>query len=71
MSASYESVVLRMSTDPEPHNAFISVHPQRPVVKPNADGVKATHSLEMERGMPGIPFQQLELTIRKHADGQG
>jgi hypothetical protein len=40
-------------------------------VKPNPDGVKATHSLEMKRGMPGIAFEQLKLTIRKLPDEQG
>ena len=70
-SASYQSVVLGMSTDPEPHHSVISVHPEGPIVKPNPNGVKAAHSLEMKRGMSGIAFQQLKLTIRKLANGQG
>jgi hypothetical protein len=60
-----------MSTDPEPHYSVFSVHPQGAVVKPNPDGVKAAHALEMKRGMSGIAFEQLKLTIRKVANGQG
>jgi hypothetical protein len=60
-----------MSTNPEPHYSVFSVHPQGAVVKPNPDGVKAARALEMKRGMPGILFKQLELTIRKLPDGQG
>jgi hypothetical protein len=60
-----------MSADPEPHHSVINVHPQGAVVKPNPDGVKAAHSLEMKRGMPGIAFEQLKLTIRKLPDEQG
>jgi hypothetical protein len=60
-----------MSADPEPHYSAISVHAEGAVVKSNPDGVKAADSLEMKRGMPGILFKQLELTIRKLANGQG
>lgn len=68
-SASHESVVLRVSADPEPHHPVVSVHTQGAVVKPNPDGVKAAHALEMKRGMSGIAFEQLELTIRKLPNG--
>ena len=70
-SASHESIVLSMSADPEPDHSVINVDPQSAVVKPNPDGVKAAHSLEMKRGMPGILFKQLELTIRKLAHSHG
>ena len=60
-----------MSADPEPHYSVISVHTQGAVVKPNSDGMKAAHSLEMKRRMFGITFQQLKLTIRKLTDGYG
>ncbi len=60
-----------MSADPEPHHSVISLHPQSAVVKPNPDGVKATHSLEMKGGMPGIAFEQLKLAIRQLAYGEG
>ena len=59
-----------MSTDPEPDNSVISVDPEGAVVKPNPNGVKAAHALEMKRGMSGIAFEQPKLTIRKLTDSQ-
>src|SRR5438876_471905 len=70
-SASHEPVVLRMATDPEPHHPAVSVHAEGSVVKSNPHGVKAVHSLEMKRGMFWIAFEQLKVTIRELADGQG
>ena len=70
-SASHEPVVLRMATDPEPHHPAVSVHAEGAMVKSNPDRVKAVHPLEMKRGMFWIAFEQLKLTIRELADGQG
>jgi hypothetical protein len=46
--ANHQSIVLRMSTDPEPHYAVISGHTQSAVVKPNPNGEKSANTLEME-----------------------
>lgn len=58
-----------MSADPEPKNAVVGIDRERSVMRSDPHGVKATHALEVERGMSGIGLKEVELLVGERADG--
>ncbi|MFI0847354.1 hypothetical protein [Mesorhizobium sp. IMUNJ 23232] len=61
-------VVFAMAADPEPDHILSIGNAKRTVVKANTHGPVRTNSLEMQRRVSRIAFQQFEITIGKRSD---
>jgi len=53
-----ESVVVGVGADPEPQDAVVNFHAQRPVGQPDAGGSETTNLLEVQGRMLWVAFQQ-------------
>ena len=58
-------VVLGMSPDPEPGDAVVNSHPERPVVQSNPDRIVFIDLLQAQRRMARIKFEERERFVRK------
>lgn len=58
-------VVLRVRSDPKPHDAVRCFDAHRAIVDADACRVETTYLLEVERRMPRIALQLLEASIRE------
>ena len=60
-----------MGTDPDPVDPALDGHPERPVVRSDANGPKITYPLEVKRGMARVGLEELIVLISKIANADG
>ena len=54
-----------MRADPKPQDPVRRVHGEGAIVSADPDGMEPTDALEVQRGMPWIRLQELELLVRE------
>jgi hypothetical protein len=64
-----EPIVFGVSADPKPVHTIRYFHAKSAVTQPDANGSKGTYGFEMKGWMLGIGLQQLEVLVRKLANG--